>query len=447
MSFHCFLKKSQLVLSILLALLVISCGSDEETNANIDDLPSISLILTPIDSGILISNLTDFGDAVFINIVAVGQKATINKTIPVEDFINDSYQLGDLINGDSYRFFIRGLAENGDWWDFFIDFTLLANKEDQDNGGILIGPNSDGDGRADLMDIDSDGDGLIEIKTAAELDAIRYVPNGIGRKVNIVDGLDIAGCDACYGYELINNLDLSAYIDRIYPNKGWLPIGNCQGASFSAVFEGNNYTISGLAIDRPSQDCVGLFAKADGAEIRNLLIEAVEVIGDNKVGALVGDANGAEIFSSYAITPYISGRDNIGGMIGDGSDAKITSSFAVTGPLIGNNQLGGLMGAVNSNSNISYSYWNKDISLIEGADNAKQTDELQSPMSYSGIYDKWDEPVDGNIEGVWCDSNNDGLISANEQREDNLVWDFGSSFEYPAIRCALLSPAKQRDSY
>lgn len=105
------------------------------------------------------------------------------------------------------------------------------------------------------------------------------------------------------------------------------------------------------------------------------------------------------------------------------------------------------MGAVNANSNISYAYWDKDTSSIETSEHAKTTDELQSPTNYTAIYDKWDEPDGAAIEGIWCDNNNDGRISANEKREDNLVWDFGSDIEYPAIRCTHLSPAEQRNSY
>ena len=103
--------------------------------------------------------------------------------------------------------------------------------------------------------------------------------------------LDRTGCGGgrqCFGYELVADIDLASY--AMAP-EGWLPIGSCQGKGFSAVFEGNNYTLSGLSINRPQQNCVGFFAKVDGGEIRNLLVEAIEIIGDDNVGALVGSGN------------------------------------------------------------------------------------------------------------------------------------------------------------
>ena len=428
----------------------------------------------------------------------------------------------------------------------------------------------DQDSYEDSADIDDDADGLIEVKTAAELSAIRYVLNGTGRRPIRLAPLNSTGCSRpdCYGYELMRDLDLSNYIENLYPDTGWPPIIGlntdpksilCQKEGFSGIFDGNNHSLSGISIKRPQQDCTGLFGYLSGGEIRNLIVivneikadEAVaglvgagsdskivstslvagsisgnsdigglvgsginnEIIsssvvvanisgknnnigglvgfdftakiisssamvinisgnddlggligsgsnsaisssfalitninGNNNIGALAGDARGAAIFSSYVIAPYISGNDNIGGLVGNGENTKIASSFAVTGPIVGNNHLGGLMGKVDSNSNISHAYWDKDTSSIEMSEHAKTTDELQSPTNYSSIYDRWDEPnLNGN--GIWCDSNNDGLISANEQREDNLVWDFGTDMEYPAIKCTSLAPDEQRDSY
>ena len=111
----------------------------------------------------------------------MSKRETINKTISVADFIHGGYEFGKLTNGDRYRFSIHGEAQNGHSWEFSINYVLPANEEDQETGGIIIGPNRDGDGKVDSEDIDDDGDGLIEIETAAELDAVRYQLDGTGR--------------------------------------------------------------------------------------------------------------------------------------------------------------------------------------------------------------------------------------------------------------------------
>ena len=84
----------------------------------------------------------------------------------------------------------------------------------------------DGDGVSRRNDVDDDGDGLIEIGTAAELDAIRYVPDGSGYRAANGSvrnrGCPAAGCD---GYELTADIDLESYGQSEDSSAGWQPIG------------------------------------------------------------------------------------------------------------------------------------------------------------------------------------------------------------------------------
>ena len=50
-----------------------------------------------------------------------------------------------------------------------------------------------------------------------------------------------------------------------------------------------------------------------------------------------------------------------------------------------------------------------------------------------------DEPL-----AVWCDKDNSGSIEEGEDTDDNLIWDFGTSSEYPAIRCTPITPGEWR---
>lgn len=55
-------------------------------------------------------------------------------------------------------------------------------------------------------------------------------------------------------------IDLGPYIETNYSADGWLPIGaNVDGQRFVGTYDGGGKTISGLTINRPGIDNVGLF--------------------------------------------------------------------------------------------------------------------------------------------------------------------------------------------
>ena len=158
-------------------------------------------------------------------------------------------------------------------------------------------------------DYDHDDDGLIEVRTLAQLDAIRLDLDGN----SLVDtevlaeyqaafpgALDDMGCptDGCKGYELAASLDFDtngngeADAGDAYWNDsaGWKPIPS----SYYAAFDGNGYTIANLYIDRPDAEYpIGLFGVfgrflKHGAAIRNVVLDGVDVTGNDNVGGLVG---------------------------------------------------------------------------------------------------------------------------------------------------------------
>ena len=146
--------------------------------------------------------------------------------------------------------------------------------------------------------------------------------------------------DSCSGYELVANISLAAYADAD-GGKGWQPLGHdtndinqgCDGTAFNGAFEGNGWTISGLNINRPDEDCVGLFGHiAANSEIRNLTLSAEAVIGRSSVGGLVGAGASARIHSSSVVVGEVNGiGDWIGGLVGWGAFARIHSSSVVAG--------------------------------------------------------------------------------------------------------------------
>ncbi len=217
----------------------------------------------------------------------------------------------------------------------------------------------DDDGYNNSADIDADGDGLIEIRTAAQLNAVRYALNGNGRKLSADAEFDDTGCGGangiteCSGYELVADISLAAYANN-EGGKGWQPLGNdtnsadagCQGAAFNGIFDGNGWTISELSINRSAEDCVGLFGHiAANSEIRNLTLRAESVVGRNIVGGLVGRVQSGRIVSSAVVAAEVSGRNSVGGLVGDGDSAlRIYSSSVVAAEVRGGGSVGGLVG-------------------------------------------------------------------------------------------------------
>ncbi len=221
-----------------------------------------------------------------------------------------------------------------------------------DNGGrISSGADSDGDGVSDELDVDDDGDGFIEIATPMELDAVRYQLNATGQRLSEDGDLNQAGCGdgdsitSCNGYELVRDIDITRYIRDNYEMEGWQPLGDCEGF-YNAIFEGNNYKISGLSINRPGQDCVGLFGHVRmNAKIRNLTLHAEGVLGNEQVGTLAGGStDDIQVLSSSVVVGNLSGKQDVGGLIGDGGRGVVIGSSVVAGNINGEQDVGGLTG-------------------------------------------------------------------------------------------------------
>ena len=200
-------------------------------------------------------------------------------------------------------------------------------------------------------DLDNDDDGLIEIYYLEDVNAMRYQLAGRGYQASTDAAVSMLGCpvSGCNGYELRRDLDFNNDADySVISNRevwttgtSWQPIGDVDDP-FSAIFEGNGFTISGLYINRPAQDRIGLFAVlGSGSEIKNFGLLDVNVQGDYNVGSLVGENNGS-IINSYANVTVTAAGYNIGSLVGRNNES-IINSYA-TGTVDGDSEVGGLVG-------------------------------------------------------------------------------------------------------
>lgn len=122
------------------------------------------------------------------------------------------------------------------------------------------------------------------------------------------------------------------------------------GAGFLPVFEfdgsldGQGHAITGLVIDRPTEDLVGLFSIVNG-EVSDLALVGGSVRGRDVVGALAG-VSGGEI-TNVSSSAAVQGQSVVGGLVGAADAGRIIGSSAsgsVTALAVG----GGLVGLNNS---------------------------------------------------------------------------------------------------
>src|SRR6056297_3088087 len=131
---------------------------------------------------------------------------------------------------------------------------------------------------------------------------------------------------------------------------GFSPIGSYD-TRFMGSYDGQNYTIDGLYINRPSTKWIGLFGVIDGSyAIKNLGLTNVDILGDEYVGALTGGLykSGGKITNCYS-TGNVSGRATVGGLFGvdNSSSTSIKNNYSectVTGDGDNAYELGGFIG-------------------------------------------------------------------------------------------------------
>lgn len=120
------------------------------------------------------------------------------------------------------------------------------------------------------------------------------------------------------------------------------PIGN-DIEPFEGTLEGNGYAIRNLVIELPAQDYVGLFGYLHGGTLQNIGLEGGSVVGDEKVGGLVGFSVDGTVSNCYA-TGAVTGTITVGGLIGySDSESPVMQCYA-TGVVTAPQHAGGLIG-------------------------------------------------------------------------------------------------------
>ena len=146
-------------------------------------------------------------------------------------------------------------------------------------------------------------------------------------------------------FKMMADIDLTEFLEDESPSQGWQPVGSSSSTAFKGNIDGNGKVIKGLYINRSSSDNVGFLGYTSGAVIKNLVLKDVEVVGNDYVGAIIG--NGSATINNIVIDGTVDGNSYVGGICGSGEGEynNIVSYVVVNGK---KNYIGGLVGYTSS---------------------------------------------------------------------------------------------------
>lgn len=154
--------------------------------------------------------------------------------------------------------------------------------------------------------------------------------------VNDVNDLQNIGLFLHGDYALSQDINATE-TERWNAGKGFEPLKDeSKNMPFSGNFDGNNYSIKGLFINRYKND-VGLFGMCGGRSIlhnviENLTLDNFNIAGDHYVGSLAGFVANSDLLNIRVINPTIKSRDVAGGLIGT-TDRVRAESIRIIGDI------------------------------------------------------------------------------------------------------------------
>lgn len=236
-------------------------------------------------------------------------------------------------------------------------------------------------------------------------------------------------------YRLENDIDCSE-TSTWNSGAGFEPIGN-DISSFHGVLRGNNYTIIGLTINRPTTDNVGLFGYIGGAgSVDKLRLKEVSIIGQNNVGSIAGQTVNGDVFN-VGVSGEVTGADIVGGVVGSHvgammnvySHVNIGGTPTIAGGLVGyldtpifdsystgtvptGLNTGGLVGII-TDTIVYDSFWDTETSgqATSAAGTGKTTAQLKTITTFT-------DTVTPGLSGAW-----DFVDNPNDDSGNSDFWD------------------------
>ena len=122
----------------------------------------------------------------------------------------------------------------------------------------------------------------------------------------------------------------------------WTPVCTDDDNPYTGTFDGKKYTITGLTINLPEQDNVGLIGSlGSGGKVQNLTLAEVNITGHDYVGGVAGYIEG--IVTGCTVLGDVSGNYEVGGVVGLNGDT-MTACYHAAGDVSGTVVVGGVVG-------------------------------------------------------------------------------------------------------
>ena len=154
------------------------------------------------------------------------------------------------------------------------------------------------------------------------------------------------------------NCTLAADIDLTAID--WTPVGNYD-TLYTGTFDGGGHTITGLTINLPNQQCVGLIGSlGSSGTVQDLTMDKGDITGGNFVGGVVGRNSGTVTGCTSSAT--VEGGEFVGGVVGHNYGGTVTGCTA-TGDVSGTgNSVGGVVGYNFNGGTVTGCYATGDVS-------------------------------------------------------------------------------------
>ncbi|MBS7373710.1 MAG: Ig-like domain-containing protein [Muribaculaceae bacterium] len=155
---------------------------------------------------------------------------------------------------------------------------------------------------------------------------------------------DLANINSYSYYKVMNDIDLTDWINANSPTTGWIPVGASGGGTMKQL-DGNGKTITGLWFNRSNSNS-GLISAIENATVKNLTVKTAS--GKNSKGAdyrgiLVGKASNSQL-TGIKVEGLVEGLSYVGGIAGDATGTSITSCVATSVTASGSSYVGGVTG-------------------------------------------------------------------------------------------------------
>lgn len=211
---------------------------------------------------------------------------------------------------------------------------------------------------------------------------------------------DLAGINSYSYYKVMNDIDLTSWINANSPTNGWTPIGKTGGGTMCQL-DGDGHTISGLWTNSTGNN-TGLVASIENATIKNLTINVsnnkmVKGSGDY-VGIVVGKSTGST-FDNVTVQGNVSGANYVASIAGYADGGTFTNCQANGGQLTASAAyMGGITGYATNASFTNCSA--KDITGISEGSYLAGVDAYAMNTTFTGC----------SVDNVSLSTNNGGHV-------------------------------------